>query len=158
MICNGCKKEVAQDMRFAISKNACPFCGDSILTNEESVFRNSVSRVLIRNGLENEKAIDNISNQILSVFQSATTAPSKKISTSRANDDDDDDDDDDIGEVSVREMDEDDENFGPSEEDIRIANEDKVLFTEQPSQKAEKLRQAARARQKLVHNPVRRQE
>jgi len=157
MICNGCKKEVAQDMRFAISKNACPFCGDSILTNEESVFRNSVSRVLIRNGLENEKAIDNISNQILSVFQSATLMPSKKTSISRVNEDVDDEDDD-IGEVSVREVDEDDENFGPSEEDIRIANEDKVLFTEQPSQKVEQLRQAARARQKLVHSPVRRQE
>jgi len=157
MICNGCEQEVAQSMRYAIANNACPFCGDSILTQAESVFRNSVSRVLIKNGLENQRAIDSISNQVLEVFQAATLQPSRPSRASKASVLVDEDEDEDMEGEEVSEMDDDGE-FGPSAEDIRIANEDKVVFTEQPSKKAQQLRVAAKSRQKLLHIPVRRLE
>jgi len=67
MICRSCKKNVESSMRHAIAANSCPFCGNSIFDTNEFAFRKSVSRVLIKNGLDNDDQINKIVDDILSL-------------------------------------------------------------------------------------------
>ena len=67
MICRRCKKNVESSMRHAIAANSCPFCGNSIFDTNEFAFRKSVSRVLIKNGLDNDDQINKIVDDILSL-------------------------------------------------------------------------------------------
>lgn len=52
-------------MRHAIAANSCPFCGNAIFDANEFTFRKSVSRVLIKNGLDNDDQINKIVDDIL---------------------------------------------------------------------------------------------
>ena len=65
MQCRSCKRNVESTMRHAIAANSCPFCGNAIFDASEFTFRKSVSRVLIKNGLDNDDQINKIVDDIL---------------------------------------------------------------------------------------------
>jgi hypothetical protein len=58
-------------MKHAITANLCPFCGNSIFDARELALRKSISRVLIKNGLDNDDVINRIVEDILALATGA---------------------------------------------------------------------------------------
>ena len=100
MLCRSCKKNVESSMKHAITANSCPFCGNAIFDANEFTFRKSITRVLIKNGLENEEQINKIVDDVL-LLASGTEriedeqskppqelVPARPISTAPANPED----------------------------------------------------------------------
>lgn len=54
-------------MRHAIAANSCPFCGNRIFETKEFEIRKSISRVLIKNGLEKEDQINSVVDDIMAL-------------------------------------------------------------------------------------------
>ncbi len=72
MLCRSCNKRLDSTMRHAINANSCPFCGSQIFTSNELLLRKSISRVLIKNGLDNDETINKIVDDIISLNDSPT--------------------------------------------------------------------------------------
>jgi hypothetical protein len=53
-------------MSHAIALNLCPFCGGKIFAEQEFAFRKALSKILVKNSLEDEDKISSIINDIVS--------------------------------------------------------------------------------------------
>ena len=62
-------------MKHAIAANSCPFCGNQIFQPHEVALRKSISRILIKNGLDNDEVINKIVDDILALSSGGEASP-----------------------------------------------------------------------------------
>jgi len=69
MKCNNCKRELSHEMRHSLVTNTCPFCGKGVLSDDDFMIRNSISKILIRRGIESEDQIGDITSDIIRLIR-----------------------------------------------------------------------------------------
>jgi len=68
MNCISCQEPISEKFQYALSQNACPFCGKGIISEEDHYFRASLEKILKLHGLQAETSINAIVTDVVKLL------------------------------------------------------------------------------------------